>query len=119
MLIKITRGDTRRLVGKITASPGGSPVDITNYYIWFTVKRRLADSDAGAFIQKQTGNGITVTDAPGGQFVIDILNADTSGSPSVELSEYVYDLQVKDSLNNIQTLSKGRFLVEYDVTTSI
>jgi hypothetical protein len=119
MLIKITRGDTRHLVGKITATPGGSPVDITDYYLWFTVKRRIQESDGGAFIQKYTANGITITDGPGGQFAIDILNSDTAGSPAVEVAEYVYDLQIKDSLNNIQTLSKGRFLVEFDVTTSI
>jgi hypothetical protein len=119
MLIKITRGDTRRLVGQITDKPGGSPVDITNYYIWFTVKRRIQENDGSAFIQKYIANGITITDGPGGQFVVDILNGDTSSSPAVELFEYLYDLQIKDSLNNIQTLSKGRFLVEFDVTTSI
>lgn len=115
MNIKMTRGDSKAIAGKVTTVPAGAAVDITSHLIWFTAKRRISDADNEAVFQKTVGDGITVTDGPAGEFAIQINPSDTSGLSDVEANNLYYDLQVKTG-STVQTLSKGRLLVEYDVT---
>lgn len=113
MNLKMYRGDTAEF--RVTALDiDGNPLDITGAQAWFTAKRSTTDDDVSAVFQKTVGDGITITDAPGGIMLVRLSESDTS---SVTKKEYLqYDLQVKDTGNGVWTVARGSLLVEADVT---
>lgn len=119
--IIIFSGDDRTLSLSVNQSDG-SVVDLTGAKIWFTVKNRLADTDADALIQKRNtaaGGGdteILVTDAPNGQAQIFIIPTDTE---DVDAAIYSYDIQVILSTGKKHTITRSQFCVKEDVTKAI
>lgn len=101
-------GDDFTIERTITAVPSGQT--ITN--AWFTVKRKISDSDGLAVFQK------TITSAANGDGQIDDTGADQTGhvvfyllAADTELltpySDYRYDIQVKLSGGGISTPELG------------
>jgi hypothetical protein len=119
MIYKMTRGDDRTIAG--TLESGGVAVDITGYTLWFTAKRKLSDADASAVIRLSTDGGIggiSVISAAAGTFTISIAASLTASLPDVMQTELFYDFQIRNAAGAVQTLSKGRLIVEYDVTNA-
>lgn len=107
--IDIVRGDTKTFALNFT-SDGNTPINITGWTIYYTVKRRLEDLDVDAVIRKTI---TTHTNPTGGQTEIVLLNTDTQ---NLETETFWHDIQVKDTNNKINTIAFGTFNVLADVT---
>jgi hypothetical protein len=106
--INVYRGNDINLNITVTDS-NGSPVDITGYTLWFTVKSDENDSDDEATIQKTVTSH---TDPTNGLTTFELTNTDTD----IPHGTYLYDMQMKDTSNKITTLTKGYFNVTQDIT---
>ncbi len=113
--LAMTRGDRRTILVTVT-DVNGDPVNLASYLIRFTAKRKVRDSDSSAVIAKSIGDGVTVTDAPGGLLSITIDPEDTSGLPSVSTT-LVWDMQVNGG-GGPETIVSGTLLITPDVTRS-
>ena len=109
----MTRGDTVSFSIAVTLS--GAPFDLSSCSLWFTAKNKFTDLDNAAVFQKTIGNGIVVTNAVQGLATVTILPADTN-SLSLIKTILFWDLQLKDSSNNIYTINSGNLIVSPDVT---
>lgn len=110
--LTMTRGDSTIL--DLVVADGGTPVDLTGVSMWWTAKRRHTDTDDQAVIAKTVGDGIAVTNAPGGLATVTIDPDDTAGLDNS--SALWWDLQVKDGAGKVRTLAAGRLVVNADVT---
>ena len=110
---KVKRGDAFRQ--KITVTEGGQPVDITDWTIFFTIKRNKTDSDDDAVVKKTI---TTHTDPANGISYILILPSELDGL----LGKYYYDLQIKrpmtepEAYDDIETLLEGQIVFAPDIT---
>jgi len=87
-------------------------IDITDWTIFFTVKKNKLTPDADADISKD----ITVhTSAVDGLSSIVLTDTDTNIDPRV----YWYDIQVKKDDGTISTVVKDKFVVKGDITRRI
>lgn len=101
------RGDDFALGLNFTEN--GSPINITGWTIFFTIKRNLTDSDAAAVIAK------TITsfpDAVNGEAVITLDDTETDDLQG----DYYYDVQMKKPVGLIKTIVKSIIRFEDDVT---
>jgi hypothetical protein len=114
--ITIFRGDTS-FVDVAAKGVDDEPLDLTNCLVWFTLKRSLSDSDEDALIAKTLIDGITVTNALEGLATVQIDPEDTDSLTVPILGAY-YDVQIRDSLDNIFTISQGTMNIVSDVTRS-
>ena len=113
----ISRGDTV-YIDFAVVDANGQATSIVGWTLWFTVKRRLSDTDAQALIQKTTASGITVTSAATGVGYVLLLPADTSGLEARRQTFYA-DLQGKDAGGAVYTLQHGTLTVRPEPTGSI
>lgn len=88
-----------------------NPKSIAGYTIFFTVKSKfdVSSDDSLALIKKDISSHI---DAANGQSQILLSSTETN----IEGGSYNYDIQTKDSLGNINTVVKGKFTVNNDIT---
>jgi hypothetical protein len=106
--LEIYQGDDVSL--KITVTEDGVSVDITDWTVYFTVKKHYEDPDSSAIFSKD----ITSHEDPiHGITYISLTSTETNTTP---LGNYYYDIQIKDSASKIQTLTAGRFRVNPQVT---
>lgn len=107
--IEIIRGDDVALNLHFKDSDGVD-INITGYKVYFTVKRRLNDSDTAALVKVDV---TTHTTPVTGRTVIPLVNTTTD-----DLAEgtYYYDLQLKDPDGLISSTKRGVFNVIEDVT---
>ena len=85
---------------------------ITDWTIYFTVKKNMKDLDDNAKIKKDV---IDHEDAVGGITLIKLSASDTN----IEAGVYYYDIKYKDSDGNIGILFMGRIKVTEPVTQRI
>ena len=111
----MTRGDTVSLSG--TATLSGDPYDLAGCSLWFTAKNKYTDDDPAAVFQKSIGDGITVTSAAQGLFVVVISPGDTE-AVAKSRTILVWDLQLMDGSGNIYTLNSGNLVINPDVTNT-
>lgn len=118
--LELRRGDDTSIRGEVMRRENGVPVpvDITNWTIWFTVKRRWPDSDGDAVFSKVSpGGGIGISDGPGGEFVVTINANDFLTVPVAERTILQYDVQVKTApTNGIKTLGQGPLVILGEIT---
>lgn len=106
--ISMYRGDDKSIV--VTITQGGTPVNITNSSVFFTINSARGATDAGSIYQKivtshsNPSQGETTISIPSG--------SSTSFTPGI----YWYDVQLKQSTGSISTVVLGRFTVDADVT---
>jgi hypothetical protein len=113
MDLAMVRGDTPSW--ELSFSRGGAPIDlVAGSLIWMSAKRALTDIDSAAVFKKSIGSGVTITDAPNGVAVVDLLAADTSTLPDTDITLY-YDVQLKELSGRITTMC-GKLHVTCDVT---
>ena len=88
----------------------GTPIDITGFSFWFTMKKQPSDPDNEAVIGpiKQTNH----TDPVNGETTISVPRTDTA----VATGEYFFGIQEKDSAGNITTLHVGKLEVLQGIT---
>ena len=86
----------RRRTGlyRITVSQNGAPLNLTNNYTLTFVAQN--SNNASQKIEKTSGAGITVLDAPNGVVQLEITPADTVSFADVN-SAFVWDLILHDS----------------------
>lgn len=87
----------------------GSPIDITGWEIFFTVKTALSDTDTNAVLQK---NITSHTDPLNGLSAISFTAAETNNVSG----KYHYDIQVKKSDGTIKTYLYGEITFLEDST---
>lgn len=117
--LTLYRGDAASF--DVTLTLGGSPVNLTDYIAFFTVKKKLTDPDSAAVIRKNSDSppagsvgGITVTDAAGGAMTIALLHDDTKNLLS---GTYYYGVNAVNKADKslVYTLLEGSFIVSLDV----
>jgi hypothetical protein len=87
----------------------GSPIDITGWTLFFTVKVNADDLDNAAIIAKT----ITVfTDPVSGEAGISLSSADTNQA----IGSFLWDIQVKTNLGQIITVAEGILTITKDIT---
>ncbi len=103
------RGDSREY--NITFTDGnGDAIDISEWKVYFTVKKSYFDSDSQAIIKKD----VTVHDDPmNGKTKITLLPVDTD---NLTPARYYYDIQIKRGEENILTVLQGKIRIKADVT---
>ncbi len=109
--LSVYRGDdfSRSLSFTNTA---GTAIDITDWIIFFTVKKNQEDLDDAAVISKD----ISVhTNAAAGLSALTLDDDDTDISPN----DYWYDIQIKKATGEIRTITKDKFIVHTDITRRI
>lgn len=104
------RGDTTTITVVYTLN--GVAVDLTDATVFFTVKPTLPtdDSDDSAAIITETVT--SHSDPTAGTTIIEL----SAAQMTVNAGNYHYDIQVKDSDDNITTIDVGTFKVLPDVT---
>lgn len=93
-----------------------TPVNITGWSIWVTIKKYPNDPDNQALAQLTiTGGGVTLDQPLSGVGHSIMPPSATSGLPDGVVPA-IYDVQAKDLLGNIYTVESGTLLVSPDVT---
>lgn len=112
---RIIRGDT--YVRGFTVQQDGSAFNLTSCTLKLTAKYNYEDSDASAVFQLSSpSSGITIVTAASGTAKFTISPSNTSLLPLRKV-DLVYDIQLKDSSNNIYTIAYGKITVVPNVTT--
>lgn len=106
--LEVTRGDDKPLTLTFT-DINGTPINITGYTVFFTVKKDYALADAQANISKTVTSH---TNPTSGATTVNLTHDDTDITPG----NYYYDVQVKDTSNKITTILVDDFIVQPDVT---
>jgi len=115
--LTIRRGDDPTLDLVLATASGAANLEGVD--LWFTVKENTFDSDADAVIQKTTISGIHVVDEAGGIVEIYISRTDTDHLRARYLDvPLVWDVQLKDATEIVQTVAAGTLTIEADVTHS-
>ena len=106
----LVRGDDWTL--KLVLTSDNTPLDITGYTFWFTLKSDIEDADPGA-LQVTASSGSP--DASVGILYINIPKANTD---TLVPGTFNYDVQQVDVSSNVQTLLIGKVKVVKDITRS-
>ena len=88
----------------------GNPIDITDYKIFFTVKKNINDDDDDAIISKTITDHTTPTE---GKTTITIDRADTI---DIKNRTYLYDVQWIDATDKRKIIMLGTFSITEVVT---
>ena len=81
--------------------------------LWLTIKQTFAKTDTEAVLQVTDADEITVDDETAGDITIAV---DAETTAALEPRVYEYDIQVRRTTGQVQTLAIGRFEVAADVT---
>ena len=106
--LTIKRGDSKTYTLKF-ADEDNSPIDITGWTVFFTMKANIDDVDNDAKIKKDI---TTHTDPTNGETEISLSATDTAQ----DIGSYVFDIQIKKSTGEIKTILEGIINVGKDVT---
>jgi len=106
--IQIKRGDSWSRT-MYFQDANGSPLDITGWTVFFTMKAKADDLDAAAVISKT----ITVfSDPTSGEAEISLTSTDTAQA----IASYLFDIQIKTNLGEIITVLEGIITITKDIT---
>ena len=114
--VTIRRGDNTTL--KVTVYQGTSSTtiaDLTGSKLYFTLKERENHPDSRAVLSKnsEAGGGITIATPTNGIGEIELTANETGG---LKTGTHWFDIQLKDSLEQIYTVLAGNIVVEADIT---
>ena len=88
----------------------GTPINITNWIIYFTAKKKSTDSDANAAIRVDVS---THTDPTHGITVIHVTNTDNL----IDVGKYLFDITAKtDTGDVLPPLMSGILSINQDIT---
>ena len=100
----IYSGDSRSITVIVT-DQNNNPVNISNHTISFAVSN---SSTGTVLFTKTTASGITITNAVGGIFAINLTSSDTNTLNGT----YDYMIRVTDTLNNSSIVLTGNMIVK-------
>jgi len=106
----VKRGDTLVFRETFTYTDTGLPVNISNWTIWFTLKKNEDDADASAIVKKQF---TTFTQPTLG---ITTLRAAEASETYGLLGKYFFDIQYKDESGIVRTPDYGVINFTRDIT---
>ncbi len=117
--LTIYRGDAASFDVVLTLDD--SPINLTDYLAFFTVKKKMTDPDSSAVVRKNSdtapsgsSGGINVTDAAAGKMTIALLHDDTK---TLLGGSYYYGINVVNRADAalVYTLMEGNFVVNLDI----
>lgn len=108
--LEIKRGDTKTYTLTFTNNDN-ILINLTGYTVFFTVKENINDVDSLAKISKT----ITTHSAP----TIGVTELVLSATENNLVGHYLYDIQVKDPLGEIETVQEGIITFTKDITIRI
>ncbi len=88
----------------------GVVIPITGWVVFFTIKTDPLDDDAHAILKKDI---TTHYDPTHGVSKITLTNIETG---ALDIINYYYDVQVKNTLGIVTTVMKGNFTIVEDIT---
>lgn len=100
----IYRGDTFN-ISLTVQNDDGSPIDITNYAIRFSMKKSV--NDQAIVLTKQA----TITDGVNGLADITFTENDTDQ----DIDNYFYDVEFRNEFSTIVQTYQGRFNIQQDI----
>ena len=107
------RGDSLPI--GLTVTVAGAVVDLTHAQLFFTLKQSASDPDSAALVKKDSNTGgITITDAPNGVALVNLIPDDTATLPLEQ--PLVADVQLIDGNGNLFTVASGTLVVHQDIT---
>lgn len=106
--LEIIRGDTQSFLIEVR-DENGNLKNIANWTLSFTAKVSENDSDNNAVIKKD----ITIPSGTTGYAELILSPSDTA---NLSAGVYVYDIQLKDTSNNVYTIAIGDLVVYADIT---
>jgi hypothetical protein len=106
----VKRGDTLVFKETFTYTDTGLPVNITNWVIWFTLKKNEDDLDSSAVVKRQFTN---FTDPTLGK--VTLIVATPTETYSL-LGKYFFDIQYKDGDGIVRTPDSGTINFTRDIT---
>jgi len=115
--IEIFRGDDYSK--PVNFSDGdGDAIDITNYLVFMTVKRKSTDLDADAILSTTNGIGKDTEHYQPtlGKTILNLSNTITALAP---VGSFYYDIQFKNSNGKVKTLISGNLKIKSDITLRI
>lgn len=104
----LVRGDDWTL--KLNITSGSSPVDITGYTYYWTLKDNVDDADPGALQVTAVPSGSAAT---AGEVT---LTASAAVTTNITPQTYNYDVQQVNTTGVVQTLLLGKIKVVKDIT---
>ena len=109
------RGDTKAFNLSFKDS-AGAPINITGHELWFTLKRKVTDSDANAVFQKKVVFPAN-SESEGG---IGTLTLDSTETGAIDPGIYHFDIQkvIPENPPVVATLMSGKITVLQDITRS-
>jgi len=107
--LEIFRGDTKQYTLNFKDAVGVA-IDITDWTVFFTVKKERSDLDAAAKISKTV---VLHTNAAEGTTRVNITAAEAA---TLEPGQYYYDIQVKKSDGSILTIISDMLVIKEDIT---
>jgi len=107
---ELWQGDTWT-PGTITATISGTPINFTGFEATMEVRNAI-DNEVAITLTSDTNEGITMSSLG----VITIVM--TAEQTDALLGEYLYDLQVTDTQDQIRTYTYGRITVKNDITVN-
>lgn len=111
----VIRGDNATF--RCQVREDGVAVDISGWQFTMTAKWEYTDPNSAAVFTRTNGSGITITDAPNGEFTIDLVPSNTAGLPPSR-SVLHFDVQAvtPSPANKNLTVLYGKLVVLPDVT---
>jgi len=105
--LEVKRGDSKTYTLTFK-DEDGNLIDITGYTVFFTVKEKIDDNDDHAKIKKTITSH---TDPTNGETQIQLSSSDTN-----LIGNYLFDIQIKNTTNEIITIMEGLITFTKDVT---
>lgn len=112
--LQVYVGDT--MAFRLVMNDRGTPIDISGWYFWWTVKDDINDADTDAIFRKELGSGISTPYPELGQVIITLDPADTIALQLQESKSYYWDLQYQDNFGDVVTVGSGKLTVLLGVT---
>jgi len=110
--LAMTRGDTKSYAIVLKQSDG-TPYNIKNWVIHFTLKTHYDLPDSEASLMKVVSTFSDTTSGTSGSANIELLPVDTA---NLDPGEYDYDIAVTTNLGKVFTLMVGKMELTHDVT---
>lgn len=108
----VVRGDDKSF--QFTFTEDSTPIDISGWDIWMTVKSNPMDDDEDAIIAIDPTD---VSKIDSGDGVVDTAIISISSTQNtINPATYFFDIQAKDDSGKITTLQKAKYVVETDIT---
>ena len=108
--LRIYRGDSKTWELEFK-NEAGTPIDITGWTVYFTVKERDTDTDLNAKINKTI---ILHSDPTNGKTNIVLIPADTINLKGI----YYYDIRIKTVAGTISTVESDSFEIIKNIRTT-